>query len=97
MYEKILAVIGTATVILVTIWFVCRRDSDGRGSEGNDGGKQRPVMGAPHGHMLHLLGSPVEIVLHLLFDDQSLCGLGTGNAFVEIAGDLGVDLTDSAV
>lgn len=34
MYEKILAVIGTAVIILITIWFVCRRDSNRRAGSG---------------------------------------------------------------
>lgn len=34
MYEKILATICTAAVTLGVIWFVCRRNSDGRRSKG---------------------------------------------------------------
>lgn len=43
MYEKILATICTATVVLGTIWYVCRRDSDRRTSNraGSDTGRIR--------------------------------------------------------
>ena len=34
MYEKILAFISTATIVIGTIWFVCRRDSHGRAGNG---------------------------------------------------------------
>lgn len=34
MYEKILAAIGTAVIVLVVIWFVCRRDTDRRTGSG---------------------------------------------------------------
>lgn len=41
MYEKILAVIITAAIILGVIWFVCRRDSDGRTSSGTGSDSRR--------------------------------------------------------
>lgn len=34
MYEKILAAIGTAAIVLIVIWSVCRRDTDRRASSG---------------------------------------------------------------
>lgn len=34
MYEKILAAICTACLVIATIWFVCRRDSDRRTGNG---------------------------------------------------------------
>ena len=43
MYEKVLAAIGTACIVLITIWTVCRRDSDRRtsGGTGSDTGRIR--------------------------------------------------------
>lgn len=41
MYEKILAFIATATVVVGTIWFVCRRDSDRRASNGTESDSRR--------------------------------------------------------
>jgi hypothetical protein len=44
MYEKILAAICTATIVIGTIWFVCRRDSNRRTGDG-DGRNVDPVRG----------------------------------------------------
>ena len=43
MYEKVLAAIGTACIVLITIWTVCRRDSNGRSGNGtgSDAGRIR--------------------------------------------------------
>lgn len=35
MYEKILAAICTAAIVIGVIWYVCRRDSNGSTSSGN--------------------------------------------------------------
>ena len=41
MYEKILAAVATITVVLGTIWFVCRRNTDGRTGTGTGSDSRR--------------------------------------------------------
>ncbi len=50
-----------------------------------------------YGSMLHLGSGFVKILLHFLLDHQCLGSLGTGDTFVEVAGDLGIDLPDTTV
>ena len=59
--------------------------------------EQSPIMHRMYGSMLHLGSGFVKILLHFLLDHQCLGSLGTGDTFVEVAGDLGIDLPDTTV
>ena len=45
----------------------------------------------------HVIRIFLEMIIHQIFNDQCLDGTGTGDAFVEVAGNGGVELTDLPV
>ena len=55
-------------------------------------GKQAPKAGGLHALFSHILGFIGKASFHLIFNGQRFDGFGTGDTFVEIAGDPGVDL-----
>ena len=54
-------------------------------------------MHGMHGGMLHLRSGLIKVLLHFIFNHQCFCGFCSGNALVEVPGDLRVDFPDPAV
>ena len=50
-----------------------------------------------HGDRAHFVCQLVEVLVHALLHHQCFGGLGSGDALVEAAGDLGIGFTDAAV